>query len=152
MAEGGQARKGQGKDAMVRATTGIGDESDTARIMFEAGVVQRSRIGTVAGSRVVAHRRCSEGGMSRPPSKWSTVAGVRWNVTRGPCGPVASCLIGHLAVDGDVETGCLGLGLDPDTEEDIDDLDDHERPDDGIPDRGADGDQLVHQLLRVAFQ
>ena len=35
---------------------------------------------------------------------------------------------------------------------DVDDLDDHERRDDGVDDRGADGDELVDELLGVALE
>ena len=44
------------------------------------------------------------------------------------------------------------LGRDPDPEHHVDDLDDDERRDRGVRDRGADGDELVDELLGVALE
>src|SRR4051812_27583779 len=61
-----------------------------------------------------------------------------------------SGLVGHLAVDGEVEAGLLVLLRDADPEDQVDDLDDDERRDHRVGDRGADGDQLRDHLLGLA--
>jgi hypothetical protein len=49
-----------------------------------------------------------------------------------------SGLIGGFAVDGEIETHLLGLGLDPDPEQEVDDLDDDDRADGREEDGGRD--------------
>src|SRR6478752_4776614 len=82
----------------------------------------------------------------------STAAGLI--VCDGEAGEAAagSHLIGDLAVDGAIEAHRLDIRLDPDPKEDIDDLDDHERAHDGVPDGRADGDELDADLCRVAVE
>src|SRR6187402_2557382 len=59
-----------------------------------------------------------------------------------------SGLIGGFSVDGEVETHLLRFRLDPEPEEEADDLDDDEGADDRVGDRGADRDELIDELLR----
>ena len=55
-------------------------------------------------------------------------------------------------MDGQVEAHLLDFGLDPDAEQEIDDLDDDERADDRVADRRGDRDPLRDDLLRVAVE
>ena len=57
-------------------------------------------------------------------------------------------LVGDLAVDREVEAQLLVLRLDPQAEDEVDDLDDHERRDAGEGDGRADGDELDADLAR----
>ena len=50
----------------------------------------------------------------------------------------------------EVDAELLVPGRDPDAEDRVDELDDHERRDDGVGDRRADGDELGDDLAGVA--
>src|SRR5215212_9970230 len=60
-------------------------------------------------------------------------------------------LVGDLAVDGEIEAELLLPGRDSNTEDQVDDLHDHERRDDGIGDRRADRQDLGDDLAGVAI-
>ena len=152
MAERGQAGEGQRQDPVARAPAGVRDEPDATRVVLEARLVERGDGATVALGRCGGSMAClREGDGPAAIDEESTAAGG-WSRRVRPGGGRRSHLIGDLAVDGTVEAHRLDLGLDPDAEEDIDDLDDHERADDRVPDRGADGDELDAELRRVAVE
>ena len=153
MAERGQPGEGQRQDPVARPAAGVRDEPDAAGVVLEPRVVERASVGVRSRSLVMlstARLRRGDGTGRRRGESTAAGSGATSDVGRG--GSPASHLIGDLAVDGQVEAHLLGLLVDPDAEEQVDDLDDDERGDDGVRDRRADRDELVDELLRVALE
>ena len=110
----------------------------------------RRRTRRARSARRRAGRRC--GGVGRSRCWWSTAgaperdgpaavdeestaAGWGRLATSGRGAARTSHLIGGLAVDGQVQAHLLDLRLDPDAEQDVDDLDDDDGPDDRVAGR-----------------
>ena len=132
-AETGQRQR---QHPIARLATRVRDEPDATGVVLEARVVQRGGGATVAVCVALVPwlglRREGRIGRRR---EGSTAAGRgSADVGRGRR-PGPSRLIGDLAVDGEVQAHRLGFGLDPDAEQDVDDLDDDEGADDRVADR-----------------
>ena len=129
------------KDVWPPPAARIGNEPDAARVVLERRVVQR---GVCAGA-VLGHRPLRRKN-DRPEERRAV---VRRRPGWGPRTRIDQLLVGDLAVDG-WPRPTSSLFLDADPEDEIDDLDDGERGDDGVSDRCPDRDDLGDDLLRVA--
>ena len=139
MAEGGQTGQGQRQDPVARAAARVRDEPDAAGIVLVARVVERGPgIATIG-----VHWQVSGGDDAAAVGGTTAAAGGRWRWASAAVGtreePVPtsryalpSGLIGGFAVDRQVQTHLLRLRLDPESEEEADDLDDDERADDRV--------------------
>ena len=125
MRERREAGERERQDPIARPPAGVRDEPDAARIVLEARVVE--------GSGDVGRSVSSVGWPMSGLRRWdgpATAERSRRVTGRGTRCREGLHLVGGLTVDGEVEAHRLGLGLDPDAEQDIDHLDD---------DHGADG-------------
>ena len=64
--------------------------------------------------------------------------------------PAASLHVGRLGVLGDVETGGLGIGVDPEPDHRVEHLGDDEGHDEGVDQHRTHGDDLAPQQSRIA--
>ena len=146
MGERRQPGQGQRQHPIARPTTRIGDEPHATGVVLVARVVERHRhraasAGTVAialvGVHGDRHLRWDDAAAVERIDSGRRVNGVT-TMRRRPAGPgrsrsgrsaPPSGLVGGLAVDGEIETHLLGFRLDPDPEQEVDDLDDDDGAD-----------------------